>query len=150
MRLPQHPLSQRLKIIIVEDDALDADLLASIVLNVLDERPECKSICAQQISIADTGEMAISSLPADLVLLDVGLPGRLDGVAVAKHIRSKFRDIPILAVTANDDPGVHSRLRDLGVEIHEKGCRGLGRRIADGIVESLQDRVRDTLPPPFA
>ncbi len=51
----------------------------------------------------------------DLVLLDLGLPGK-DGLEVLHHIRSKDNLVPLLVVTARD--GIEDRIRglDLGAD----------------------------------
>lgn len=43
--------------------------------------------------------------PADLILMDVTMPG-IDGIEACRRIRAsaKLRDIPIIVVTANDEP----------------------------------------------
>lgn len=49
----------------------------------------------QAVSMAQTGDF-------DLLLLDIGLPGR-DGWAVLKSLRSEGKQLPIIIVSARDE-----------------------------------------------
>lgn len=54
---------------------------------------------------AESGERAlevISDRDPSLILLDVGLPGDLDGLDVCRHVRATSR-VPIIFMTARDD-----------------------------------------------
>lgn|GEM_PF-2000065 len=54
---------------------------------------------------ADTGEDAVTkagSLHPDLVLMDICLKGKMDGIQAAEQIRKKY-NIPIVYLTANSD-----------------------------------------------
>ncbi len=58
------------------------------------------------VSVAISGEQALQqvkrTLP-DLILMDINLPGDLDGIETeAEHIRSAH-DLPIIYLTANSD-----------------------------------------------
>lgn len=64
-----------------------------------------------RVSLADTGERALDLIrarPPSLVVLDVGLAGRLDGFDVAQQLRNHSQ-IPILMLTARDgeDDRIH-------------------------------------------
>src|SRR5207253_4589801 len=48
-----------------------------------------------------SGEAAAAATPYDLVILDLGLPGR-DGLSVLRSLRAKGSDVPVLIVTARD------------------------------------------------
>jgi len=54
--------------------------------------------------------------PFDLVLLDLMLPGALDGFAVIERIRAEeaTRELPILVISAMDDPESRARAKALG------------------------------------
>jgi DNA-binding response OmpR family regulator len=67
-----------------------------------------------EVDVAETGEAALSRLEAggiDLVILDVGLAGELDGFQVAKRIRQDRSYVPIIMLTARE--GVDDRIRGL-------------------------------------
>ena len=59
------------------------------------------------------GQMGLSALAAqhyDLVLLDLGLPGK-DGLAVLRSLRAQGNPVPVLIITARD--GVDDRISGL-------------------------------------
>ena len=82
-------------ILVVEDDSLQMDMLEMILTRN-----------DMAILRASTGEIALELYQQhpeiDLILLDVMLPGRLDGIAVCRQVRainSRFY-VPIIMVTA--------------------------------------------------
>ncbi len=88
---------KKYKILVVEDDAINQ----TIARYALDE-PDF------EMSLAQTGEEALQLYEAEeyaLILMDIGLPGQLQGTDVARLIRdmerSKAQHIPIIACTAN-------------------------------------------------
>ena len=88
--------AEGLRVLIVEDELLVAWHLESLVR---DQRHE---VCA----LVPDGEGAIeqtSDLDADLVLMDIRLAGRMDGVEAARRIRQN-RSTPIIFITAHGDP----------------------------------------------
>lgn len=52
----------------------------------------------------------------DLVLLDLMLPGQLDGFGVIEHLRAEeaTRGVPIVVISAMDDPESRARAKELG------------------------------------
>ncbi len=80
-------------IVVVEDDVNIADLLDMYLRQA-----------GFRVIQAGTGEAGITAIERErpkLVLLDVGLPGQLDGLDVCRAVRSK-NDVPILFLTARD------------------------------------------------
>jgi len=83
-------------ILVVEDDGLIAmrisELLSRAGYLVRDPLP--------------SGEEALEELPRPpfpaLVLMDIGLMGKIDGIEAAKRIREKI-DVPVLFLTAHSD-----------------------------------------------
>lgn len=64
----------------------------------------------------------------DIVLLDLSLPGGLDGVQVCQRLRAEesMRDLPIFIITAMDDPATRKRCADAGAtEFYSKPFRPL-------------------------
>ncbi|GJM37515.1 MAG: sensory transduction protein RegX3 [Acidimicrobiales bacterium] len=87
-------MSEETVVVIVEDDPNIADLV-ELYLRRDGFRPYQ----------AGTGERAlevISERRPKLVLLDIGLPGELDGIDVCRIVRSES-DVPIIFLTARDD-----------------------------------------------
>ena len=91
------------KILIVEDEAISALDLQSRLQNRGFLVPE----------IAFTGEEAIrksAEVRPDLVLMDIMLPGAIDGITAAEQIKSRF-DIPVIYVTAYADESTLQRAK---------------------------------------
>ena len=66
---------------------------------------------------ADSGEMVLSKflIPPmpDLVLMDIALAGKLDGIETARQIRQQFPALPLIFVTAYSPERTLERLQDL-------------------------------------
>ncbi len=90
------PISAEPRVLIVEDEILIAEELTERLSN----------LGFAVIAAVDTAEegiaIAIRENP-DLVLMDIRLQGRKDGVQAAKEIRQQM-DVPIVYVTAYSDP----------------------------------------------
>ena len=56
----------------------------------------------------------------DVIVCDIGLPGDLDGYAVAREIRADpgLHDTPLVALTGYASPEDRARARDAGFERH--------------------------------
>lgn len=81
-------------VVVVEDEPDIADLLALYL------RRE-----GWRVHLATTGTDALAAIRArqpDFVVLDVGLPGELDGFDVCRELR-RSSDVPVLFLTARDD-----------------------------------------------
>ncbi len=90
MSLATAPLS----IVVVEDEPDIADLLA------LYFRRE-----QWDVFVARSGEDGLNTIRArqpDFVILDIGLPGKLDGLAVCAELRATS-NVPVLFLTARED-----------------------------------------------
>ena len=89
------------KVCIVEDDAIIALLLEKKVQRLgYDVLFKC-----------DTAEGAIARMrsnPADLLLMDIKLASKMDGVDAVSEIRT-FSDIPVIYLTGNADNQTHTR-----------------------------------------
>ncbi len=65
------------------------------------------------LGLMPTGEAAlaqISASPPDLILMDVNLKGKLDGIETATHIYERFQ-IPVIFLTANADEVTFNRAK---------------------------------------
>ncbi len=83
----------RRRILLIEDNS-DTQLIFKIYLRSL-----------YDVEIADTAEAGIKLLKEneyDLLILDINLPGELDGTAVLNELRNEMqkKDFPVLVVTA--------------------------------------------------
>ena len=91
------------KILIVEDEAIEA----------MDIQQRMVALGYPLPDIAYNGEDGVRKVEKtqpDLVLMDIMMPGKLDGVAAAEQIRSRF-DIPIIFITAYADENTLRRAK---------------------------------------
>jgi CheY-like chemotaxis protein len=93
------------RVIIVEDELLVAWHLESLA------REQNLEVCA----LVPDGDGAIeqaTDLDVDLVLMDIRLAGRMDGIEAARRIRES-RDTPIIFITAHGDPTTRAHIEKL-------------------------------------
>ena len=103
-----NPENKDLSILIIEDDAVNQLFLETIL-----------SKRNYSLEIAPDGEEAIelvSALKPDLVLLDIGLPGK-SGLDVAEYMKKnqELKDIPIICITAFRERDIIASLSALRV-----------------------------------
>jgi CheY-like chemotaxis protein len=96
------------KILIADDDQRNRVLLETLL------RFE-----GYEVHSAESGQAALDALatePADLVLLDLMMPG-MDGFEVVRRLKADpaTRRIPVMVVTALDDASSQARLAGAGV-----------------------------------
>ncbi len=77
------------------------------------------SASGHEVTAVDLGAKAVECALAetfDVVLLDLMLPGPLDGFAVCERLRAdpSTRDLPIFIISAMDDPESRERAARLG------------------------------------
>ncbi len=97
-------MTDKLKVLIVEDEMI---IGAKISLNI-------ENMGHEVAGIIPRGEEAITHIQAstpDLILMDINLPGSLDGIETASKIKSQY-DIPIIFLTANTDDAHFERAKD--------------------------------------
>ncbi|MFA4878250.1 MAG: PAS domain S-box protein [Methanoregula sp.] len=83
------------KILVVEDEAVTS----------MDLRRSLTDLGYEVCAIAPTGEMAVKhagELHPDLILMDIMLAGKMNGIEAAEIIKSKYR-IPVIYLTAYSD-----------------------------------------------
>ncbi len=88
-------MDSRLKILVVEDEPSIAESLSDIL----------ELLGHEVLSVAESGEEAILQLCEEepqLILLDIQLKGKMDGIEVAKLIKDKY-NIPFIFTTAFAD-----------------------------------------------
>jgi len=81
-------------VVVVEDDPHIADLVELYLRQ--------DGFRVIQAADGETGLAAVRNQSPRLVILDVGLPGKLDGLEVCRRLRSAG-DVPIIMLTARDD-----------------------------------------------
>lgn len=96
-------MTAKLRLLIIEDDATSAKLM-QITLNRLGY---------EVVGIATNGmdaiELTKKTLP-DLLLMDINLPGQIDGIETIRQIRKQF-DLPVIYVTANTEDNTISQAK---------------------------------------
>ena len=91
------------KILLAEDDAI-----ATRILNKSLQRMGYQITGAVQTG-EDVIENVVKHLP-DIILMDITLGGKIDGITAVTNIRSRF-DIPVIYITANTDSEVFERAK---------------------------------------
>jgi DNA-binding NarL/FixJ family response regulator len=100
-----------IQIIIVDDHRLFRFGLQSAF------RSDYPDICV--VGEAETGEDLfgiLASTPADLVLLDINLPGGIGGVETARRLRSEYPDVKILAISAENTAETIHAMLEAGID----------------------------------
>jgi two-component system, OmpR family, response regulator RegX3 len=100
---PERGVQLTTRVLVVEDDLSIAEPLRAGL------RRE-----GYEVDLVSTGAQALASPPADLVLLDLGLPD-LDGRDVCKRLRERS-ETPIIVVTARSDEIDRVVLLELGAD----------------------------------
>ena len=99
------PTSQVPRVLIVEDELLVAWHLESLA------REQNLEVCG----LVPDGDGAIeqaTDLDADLILMDIRLAGRMDGIEGARRIREQ-RATPIIFITAHGDPATRAKIEQV-------------------------------------
>ncbi len=93
------------KVMIVEDD----DIILSLIKNYL------KNLQCEVVGEARNGEEAIElvkTIDPDIILMDISMPGRYDGIQTAEKIK-KAHELPIIFLTSHTDEETISRATGL-------------------------------------
>lgn len=91
------------KILLVEDD--------DIIAKVADWRLKNLgyTVCGRAVTGAEAMELVVKEKP-DLVLMDINIPGDVDGIETAKMIKDGFK-IPVIYVTSHSDGSTLERAK---------------------------------------
>ena len=91
-----------MRVLLVEDDPMIGEAIQEALKDA--------SYAADWVKSGQTALTTLGSQHYDLVLLDLGLPGK-DGLAVLTSIRAKDNSVPLIIITARDS--LDDRLRGL-------------------------------------
>ncbi|HDZ11506.1 MAG TPA: response regulator, partial [Bacteroidetes bacterium] len=83
------------KILIVEDERIVAEDIRQTILNIGHD-------VSAIVSSGEDAVAAVEKMAPDLVLMDIVLKGKMDGIEAAKYIRKSF-EIPVVYLTAYSD-----------------------------------------------
>ncbi|HSW18490.1 MAG TPA: response regulator, partial [Ramlibacter sp.] len=91
-----------MRLLLVEDDAMIAQALVDAL--------RAADYAVDWVKAAAPAEAALQAHAYDLVILDLGLPGR-DGIALLRSLRARRLAVPVLVATARDE--IASRIAGL-------------------------------------
>lgn len=91
-----------MRVLLVEDDAMIGQAVQAALQDA--------SYAVDWVRDGKTAGLTLASQHYDLVLLDLGLPGK-DGLEVLADLRTQHNPVPLLVITARD--GVDDRIRGL-------------------------------------
>ncbi|MEI8040257.1 MAG: response regulator [Verrucomicrobiota bacterium] len=99
------------------------------VVAVLDDEPEmrkalrrllaCRGFRVEEYERGEDLLTALGSQPLDYLLLDLHMPG-INGFDVLEAFRSRQIPVPVIVITAHDEPGAAERVRALGASAYLK------------------------------
>ncbi|MGV2864838.1 ATP-binding protein [Achromobacter sp. AGC39] len=101
-------LARRLRVLVVEDDAVNRQLFAEQI-RLLDCAPTSVEGGAQAVQCLEQG-------PFDVLLTDLAMPG-MDGYALAQLVQARWPGMPIVAASANITPQDQRRCRQAGMAL---------------------------------
>lgn len=91
-----------MRVLLVEDDPMIGEAIQGSLKDA--------SFAADWVKNGQTAMSTLGSQHYDMVLLDLGLPGK-DGLEVLRAVREKNNQVPLLIITARD--GLDDRIRGL-------------------------------------
>lgn len=91
------------KILIADDHPLFRDALRRAVMQVLPDAELCEADSVQSLV-----ELATAHPHADLLLLDLNMPGA-HGFSALAHVRASFPALPVIVVSAREEPTLMRR-----------------------------------------
>lgn len=96
---------------------------------VLDDEPEmrkalrrlltCRGFRVEEYACGEDLLAALGSRPLDYLLLDLHMPG-INGFDVLEAFRSRHISVPVIVITAHDEPGTAERVWALGASAYLK------------------------------
>lgn len=97
------------KIIVVEDDAIIGMNLISTLVNEL----KYEVVWAWPIFTGESALEKVGELHPNLILMDVSLAGKMDGLETAKIIIKKFNKIEIIFITGFNDEITRQKIAEI-------------------------------------
>ena len=132
---------QPIRLLAVEDDPS----LSFVLEEALGHAREAEIDAVMAPSLAEA-LVRVRDRPFELVLLDLSLPDS-DGIETLSRLRRQEPAIPVIVLTGNDDPELHRRVLELGVDDYLlKGEVG-SSALVDAI-RRVVGRRRNGHPPP--
>ena len=128
-----------MRILLVEDNPGDVDLIREILLSSTDSTYEIDDVERLAKAMA-----TLSQRNYDIILLDLGLPDS-NGFQALKHLREQFPDIPVVVITGSHDQetgirAVQSGAQDYLVKQGISLVSGLTRVIRHAVERATAER----------
>ena len=102
---------------------------AQPVVAVLDDEPEMRKALrrlltsrgfrVEEYACGEDLLAALGAQPLDCLLLDLHMPG-INGFDVLEAFRSRQISVPVIVITAHDEPGTRERVQSLGAAAYLK------------------------------
>lgn len=131
-------------VFLVENHAVLRQALAA----VLARGPDL-DLCGA-VESAEDAPVELASTACDVLVTDVGLPG-MDGVAFTERLQAERPDLPVVVISADDEPPIAARAREAGARAFLPKNR-LARTLPDELRGGLRGRspfdADDALPDP--
>ena len=120
------------KVLIVEDDPMMADTIASML-----------ELFGYQTAICGTGQAALDAIPQEkpgVILLDLNLPGGMTGIEICRQVKAQpeFRATPVIIVSAEGEPQAVRAAEEAGAArylVKPIGLDDLEKAIAETLSE---------------
>lgn len=96
-------MTKRINILIVENERI-------VALNICNRLEEMGYRVVEVVSSGEAAIRSAESLQPDLVLMDVRMPGSMDGIQAAERIQTQFK-IPVVYLTAYSDQETLQRVK---------------------------------------
>ncbi len=127
------PDGWRMRVLVVEDHP-DAAACIALLLRHAGHNPEVTTDGPSALA-------AIEANPPDVVLLDIGLPGWMDGWEVARRLQDwpTFKRPLVVALTGHGDDDDRRRSDEVGIDLH------LIKPVDAGQLEALLSRFRSVI-----
>ena len=103
--------------------------IAAPVVAVLDDDPEmrkalrrllvCRGFCVWEYACGEDFLAALDARPLDCLLLDLHMPG-INGFDVLEAVCSRQIPVPVIVITAHDEPDTADRVHALGASAYLK------------------------------
>ena len=125
-------MDNSIRLIIADDHPLFRGALREAVSGLFEDAD-----IAEAGSFEDLAKLLERGADVDLILLDLTMPG-VRGFSGLMYLRAQYPSVPIIVVSANDDPGVIRRCMDFGASgfipktLGTEAMRGAITRVFEG------------------
>lgn len=110
LSIPRESAPRPSRVLVADDDPVNRTMARQVLAGA-----------SYEVLEAADGEEALELMqkegPPEIVLLDIEMP-RMGGLATLRHIREKYPDLPVVAMTAHSDPEEARRLLAAGMSAH--------------------------------